>query len=148
MGSAPPHLPRQSRKRHWASQRRLTASFSLRASDRAPTIGPHILIGAKMITCRKNCFEQTPSLRPKLKRGVEFKGVAVMTETAMTAESAKTVKTATVASFCRILKDKQQEGTIGAKMITCRKNCFEQLIFELHRITVHPFLFARINFRL
>ena len=28
------------------------------------------------------------------------------------------------------------------------KNCFEQLIFELHRITVHPFLFARINFRL
>ena len=38
--------------------------------------------------------------------------------------------------------------TIGAKMITCRKNVFEQLIFELHRITVHPFLFARINFRL
>ena len=35
--------------------------------------------------------------------------------------------------------------TIGAKMITCRKNCFEQLIIELHRITVHPFLFARIN---
>ena len=31
---------------------------------------------------------------------------------------------------------------------TCRKFCFEQLIFELHRITVHPFLFARINFRL
>ena len=28
--------------------------------------------------------------------------------------------------------------TIGAKMITCRKNCFEQLILELHRITVHP----------
>ena len=38
--------------------------------------------------------------------------------------------------------------TIGAKMITCRKKSFEQLIFELHRITVHPFLFARINFRL
>ena len=39
-------------------------------------------------------------------------------------------------------------GVFRAKMITCRKNCFEQLIFELHRITVHPFLFARINFRL
>ena len=38
--------------------------------------------------------------------------------------------------------------TIGAKMITCRKNCFEQLIFELHRITVHLLSFARINFRL
>ena len=39
-------------------------------------------------------------------------------------------------------------NTIGAKMITCRKNCFEQLIFELHRITVHLLSFARINFRL
>ena len=39
-------------------------------------------------------------------------------------------------------------NTIGAKMITCRKNCFEQLIFELHHITVHLLSFARINFRL
>ena len=38
--------------------------------------------------------------------------------------------------------------TIGAKMITFRKNCFDQLIFELHRITVHLLSFARINFRL
>ena len=38
--------------------------------------------------------------------------------------------------------------TIGAKMITCRKNCFEQLILELHRITVHLLSFARIDFRL
>ena len=38
--------------------------------------------------------------------------------------------------------------TIGAKMITCRKIVFEQLIFELHRITVHLLSFARINFRL
>ena len=28
------------------------------------------------------------------------------------------------------------------------KNCFEQLIFELHRTTVHLLSFARINFRL
>ena len=39
-------------------------------------------------------------------------------------------------------------NTIGAQMITCRKNCFEPLIFELHRITVHLLSFARINFRL
>ena len=38
--------------------------------------------------------------------------------------------------------------TIGAKMITCRKNCFEQLIFELHCITVHLLSFAQNNFRL
>ena len=42
----------------------------------------------------------------------------------------------------------EELNTIGAKMITCRKNCFEQLIFELHRITVHLLSFARINFRL
>ena len=37
---------------------------------------------------------------------------------------------------------------LGPKMITCRKNCFEQLIFELHHTTVHLLSFARINFRL
>ena len=37
---------------------------------------------------------------------------------------------------------------IGAKMITCRKICFEQLIFELQHITAHLLSFARINFRL
>ena len=47
-----------------------------------------------------------------------------------------------------ITGENSQWITIGAKMITCRKNCFEQLIFELHRITVHPSWFARINFRL
>ena len=37
------------------------------------------------------------------KGGLSLRGVAVMTETAMTAETAKTVKTATVASLCCIL---------------------------------------------
>ena len=35
-----------------------------------------------------------------------------MTETVMTAETAKTVKTAMVASLCCILKDKQKEGQV------------------------------------
>ena len=37
------------------------------------------------------------------KGGLSLKGVAVMTETAMTAETAKTVKSTTVASLCCIL---------------------------------------------
>ena len=37
------------------------------------------------------------------KGGLSSRGVAVMTETAMTAETAKTIKTATVASLCCIL---------------------------------------------
>ena len=41
--------------------------------------------------------------------GLSLRGVAVMTETAMTTE---TVKTATVASLCCILKDKQKEGRV------------------------------------
>ena len=37
------------------------------------------------------------------RRGLSLRGVAIMTETAMTAETAKTVKSATVASLCWIL---------------------------------------------
>ena len=37
---------------------------------------------------------------------LSLRGVAVMTETAMTAKTAKTVKTATVASLCFVLYDK------------------------------------------
>ena len=37
------------------------------------------------------------------KGGLSLRGVAVMTETAMTGETAKTVKTATAASLCCIL---------------------------------------------
>ena len=48
----------------------------------------------------------------------------------------------------KVPKHNYKLNTIGATMITCRKNCFEQLIFELHRITVHLLSFARINFRL
>ena len=42
----------------------------------------------------------------------------------------------------------ERQITIWGQNDYMPKKLFEQLIFELHRITVHPFLFARINFRL
>ena len=44
-----------------------------------------------------------------------------MTETAMTTETAKTVKTATVASLCCILQDKQTEGKVLSRTIKAVK---------------------------
>ena len=41
-----------------------------------------------------------------------------MTETTMTAGAAKTVKTATVASLCLLLYDKQKEGKVLSRTAT------------------------------
>ena len=70
------------------------------------------------------------------KGGLTWRGAAFMTETAMAVETARTVKTATFASLCCILKDKHKQDRVlsrTAKTVKTAKTIMKATPLKLNR---------------